>query len=267
MDAAAVGVIDVQPRSAPGHAVTVSAAHRDRVFEWASITKVVTALTVLDAAADGVVDLGDPVGPPGSSLAHLLAHASGVGSTGGEQLSPVGARRTYSNRGYELAAGHLEAAAGRAFDDELRERILDPLGMQATRLAGSPAHGLRGPIEDLARLAAELAAPRVLQPEIVAMTSTPAFPTLAGVLPGYGRHDPNLWGLGCEIRGTKQPHWTAAGNSPQTFGHFGQAGGFVWVDPVAQVACVCLSATRFGPWAVTAWPVLSAAVLAATSRR
>jgi CubicO group peptidase (beta-lactamase class C family) len=89
-----------------------------------------------------------------------------------------------------------------------------------------------------------------------------AYPGLDGVLPGYGRQSPNDWGLGCEIRGTKDPHWTAAANSPPTFGHFGQSGSFLWVDPDAGVACASLADTPFGPWAVAAWPRLSAAVLA-----
>ena len=41
-----------------------------------------------------------------------------------------------------------------------------------------------------------------------------AFPELAGVLPGFGYHNPNDWGLGPEIRGTKAPHWTGHGKNP-----------------------------------------------------
>jgi len=45
---------------------------------WASVTKILTALTVLDATFEGVIGLDDAVGPPGSTLRHLLAHASGL---------------------------------------------------------------------------------------------------------------------------------------------------------------------------------------------
>ena len=93
-----------------------------------------------------------------------------------------------------------------------------------------------------------------------------AFPGLDGVLPGFGRQQPNDWGLGCEIRDHKAPHWTAPDNSPATFGHFGQSGSFLWVDPAAQLACVSLSDTAFGPWAADRWPRLSAAVLQAYGR-
>jgi CubicO group peptidase (beta-lactamase class C family) len=50
--------------------------------------------------------------------------------------------------------------------------------------------------------------------------------------------------------------------SPETFGHFGQSGAFLWVDPAAGVACTGLSDTAFGPWAADAWPSLGASVLA-----
>ena len=45
---------------------------------WASVTKPLTALTVLGAIDDGLVSLDDPAGPPGSTVRHLLAHASGL---------------------------------------------------------------------------------------------------------------------------------------------------------------------------------------------
>lgn len=244
---------------------TYTAGDVDAVLPWASITKIVISLTVLEAAADGEVDLDDPAGPPGATLRHLLAHAAGLAFEGGRTVGAAGTRRSYSNVGYERAAEHVAAATGRPFADDVRERVLDPLGMTATTLEGSPASGMRGPVTDLVRLAADLLRPRVLHPEIVRQASTLAFPGLDGVLPGYGRQSPNDWGLGCEIRDGKSPHWTAAGNSPATFGHFGQAGGFLWVDPVAGVACCSLSDTPFGPWAVEAWPVLSQAVLDAVT--
>jgi CubicO group peptidase (beta-lactamase class C family) len=85
---------------------------------------------------------------------------------------------------------------------------------------------------------------------------------LRGVLPGFGGQDPNDWGLGLEIRGTKSPHWTGATNSPATFGHFGQSGTMMWIDPVARVGVVALADLDFGEWAAQAWPALSDAVLA-----
>jgi len=235
-------------------------------YPWASVTKVLTAIAVLDGTFEGVIGLDDEVGPPGSTLRHLLSHASGLAIDEDRILARPGTRRVYSNRGIDLAADHLAIGTGRAFGDELRERVLDLLDMTGTELTGSPAHGARGPVTDLAALAADLLTPNLLLPKVVELASTVAFPGLGGVLPGFGRQETNDWGLGCEIRDHKQPHWTAPDNSPATFGHFGQSGSFIWIDPAAQLACVSLSDTAFGPWAAERWPRLSAAVLQAYGR-
>jgi CubicO group peptidase (beta-lactamase class C family) len=55
-------------------------------------------------------------------------------------------------------------------------------------------------------------------------------------------------------------------NSPATFGHFGGAGTFLWVDPVAELALVALTDREFGPWTLQAWPRLSDELLAAVGR-
>lgn len=231
------------------------------VRPWASVTKILTALTVLRAVDSGVLALDEAAGPPGSTVRHLLAHASGLAVDSDKLLAAPGVRRVYSNRGFEVVAEHVAVRAGRPFAALLEEWVVEPLGLTGTTLVGSPAHGAVGPTTDLGRLGHEILAPTVLPPALIASGSTVAFPGLAGVLPGFGRQDPNDWGLGFEIRGSKAPHWTAADNSPSTFGHFGQAGSFLWVDPVAGLACACAGDTPFGPWSATAWPSLSARVL------
>jgi CubicO group peptidase (beta-lactamase class C family) len=139
--------------------------------------------------------------------------------------------------------------------------------MSASRLAGTAAAGGMSTCADLARFAAELQAPRLLAPQILAEATRVAYPGLAGVLPGYGMQRPNDWGLGFELRDHKSPHWTGNRNSPQTFGHFGVSGTFLWVDPVAGAACVALTNRDFGPWARTSWPALSDAVLSDLTHR
>jgi CubicO group peptidase (beta-lactamase class C family) len=91
---------------------------------------------------------------------------------------------------------------------------------------------------------------------------TVAFPGLAGVLPGFGYQASNDWGLGFELRDHKDPHWTGKQSSPRTFGHFGQSGTFLWVDPAAGVASVALTDRAFGQWAIDTWPAFTDAVLA-----
>lgn len=233
----------------------------DLVLPWASVTKMLSALVVLDAARQGEIDLDEPAGPPGSTVRHLLAHASGVGPDSATPLAAPGRSRIYSNAGYDILGALVEERCGTSFDARMRSRICRPLGMTATRLVGSPASAVEGPLRDLAAFGRELLRPRVLPADIVALASNPAFSGLSGVLPGFGRQARNEWGLGFEIRDGKRPHWTGAGNSASTFGHFGRSGTFLWVDPAAGLACACLTDREFGPWAAEVWPVLSDAVL------
>ena len=232
----------------------------DVPLRWASVTKLVTALTALAAIRRGEVKLDEPAGPPGSTVRHLLAHASGLAPDADTVLSAPGRRRIYSNRGFEVLAALVSDRAGGPFDQLLTGTVLRPLGMESTRLDGSPAHAASGPVGDVAVLGRELLAPTLL-PDLMAEATTPVFPGLAGVLPGFGRQDPNDWGLGFEIKDGKSPHWTGSRNSPGTFGHFGQAGGFLWVDQSAGIACACLTDRDFGPWAAEVWPVLADRVL------
>lgn len=234
----------------------------ERPFSWASVTKLITALAVWVAVEEGTVSWEDPAGPEGSTLRHLLAHASGLAPDRDAVLAPPGRRRIYSNQGFEVAAAHLATAAGMPFATYAREAVLDPLGMTGTRLEGSPAWGANGPLRDLLALAGELLRPRLIGSGTLARVTTVAFPGLSGVLPGFGAQKSNDWGLGPEVRDHKDPHWTGRLNSPGTFGHFGRSGSLLWVDPAADRALVSLAERPFGPWAADAWPRLSDAVLA-----
>lgn len=236
----------------------------DHVLPLASVTKVLTALAVLVAVEEEVIDLEEPAGPPGATVRLLLCHASGLPFQGRTPIAEPGRRRIYGNAAYEELGRLLAERTGIAYAEYVAEAVCGPLGMQATVVAGSPAAGGRGSVSDLLRLGAELLTPgRILAEETVAEAARPQLPDLAGVLPGFGRQRPNPWGLGFEVKGSKSPHWTPDGASPATFGHFGQAGSFLWVDPEAGVACASLSDQPFGGWARTAWPALGDAVLAA----
>jgi CubicO group peptidase (beta-lactamase class C family) len=266
---AAVGVAAVAPAAGPDEpAVPLgSVGPVGTSLPWASVTKLATALAVLVAVEEGSLTLDDPAGPPGSTVRHLLAHASGLGPYPGPAVAAVGSSRIYSNAGYLLLADLVAERSGIPFADYLHLGVLDPLGMVDTVLHpdvphGAAAAGLAGPLRDLVALGRELATPTLISAETHRDATSVQWEGLAGVLPGFGRFDPCDWGLGVEIRGDKQPHWTGTTNSPTTFGHFGRSGSFVWIDPDAGVLCAGLSARSFGPWAVRSWPVLADAVLA-----
>jgi CubicO group peptidase (beta-lactamase class C family) len=233
-----------------------------REFRWASVTKLLTSAATLVAAEEGVVDLDEPAGPPGSTIRHLLAHASGLPFEGPRPIAPPGRRRIYSNTGFEALGAFVAERAEMPFEEYLQAAVVEPLGMSATRLEGSPAAGMFGPLDDLLAFARELLSPTVVAPETLHEATEVAFPGLVGVLPDFGRQDPMDWGLGFELRDAKSPHWTGARNSERTFGHFGGSGSFLWVDPDAGAACASLTDLEFGDWAKEAWPRLSDAVLA-----
>lgn len=229
---------------------------------WASVTKLLTAMAVLVAVEEGTIGLDDPAGPPGATVRHLLAHASGLAFEDDQIHAPPGRRRIYSSRAFEVLAAVLAERAGMPFERYLRDGVLTPLGMGSTELGPSAAASMEGPLDDLLKFAAELRAPTLISDQTLQRATSVAYPGLDGVLPGFGRQRPLDWGLGFEIKDGKSPHWTGGQNSPGTFGHFGNRGSFLWVDPGAQLALAVLSGSDFDQtWVRAAWPALSDAVL------
>lgn len=239
----------------------------DAPFRIASISKTMVGLAALVALEEESISLDDPAGPEGSTVRHLLSHASGLGFDSDRQISPVGRRRVYSNSGIELFCAHLEAKTGMDFADYLTEAVFVPLGMASTELRGSPAHGVHSTIGDLLVYARELLAPTLVSAETLTMATRPHFPELSGMLPGLTAFVPNPFGLTFEIRGHKHPHWTAPSNSPGTFGHFGGSGSFLWVDPDAQLAAVSIADEDFGDWSLDVWPAVGERILKVYSGR
>lgn len=247
---------------ATADAVLATAGDVDRTLAWASVSKLLVAYATLVAAEEGTLELDDPAGPEGSTIRHLLAHASGLGPVG-EVLAPPERTRIYSNEGINVVARDLAAKAEMPFADYLTEAVLRPLGLRA-ELRDDPGAGIVGSLRDLLAFGSELLDPTLITQETLAEATSVQFPGLKGVLPGYGRHDPNDWGLGFELKIGKTPHWTGGRNSPATFGHFGSKPGsatFLWVDPQAGLVCATLADVDFGDWAREAWPRLSDAVL------
>jgi CubicO group peptidase (beta-lactamase class C family) len=242
-------------------AVALAGAHEaehgatGRVFPWASVTKLATSIAVLVAAEEGIVDLDEPAGPPGSTVRHLLAHASGLPFEGARAVSRPEARRIYSNSGFDVLGEHVAERAGMPFAAYFE-------AVWGLPLAGSPGAGASGALTDLLTVARELLEPTRISRETLDEAIAVQFPGLAGIVPGFGRQEPNDWGLGFELRDAKSPHWTGSRNSPGTFGHFGRSGSFLWVDPAAGLALACLTDLEFGHWAREAWPLLADAVLA-----
>jgi CubicO group peptidase (beta-lactamase class C family) len=234
-------------------------------YRLASVTKPLVARAAQIAIEEGVVDLDTPAGPPGATVRHLLAHASGLSMNSADVQARPGSRRVYSNYGFQVLAETIEEQSGIEFGGYLAEAVFEPLGMASARLSGGAAEagfGAVASVEDLTSFAGDLLRPATVSAEMHSEATSVQFPGLDGVVPGFGMQRPNDWGLGFEIRDGKSPHWTGGGNSPGTYGHFGQSGTFLWVDPSRDIALVVLTDRDFGDWAKPLWPALSDQVLA-----
>lgn len=237
----------------------------ERPFYLASVSKPLVARAVQVAVEEGAVELDTAAGPPGATVRHLLAHASGLSPDSDRVVAKPGTRRVYSNHGFAVLAETLQQASGIEFGRYLTEAVFEPLGMAATRLDGGAAaagFGITSTVADLVAFAGDLLCPTTVSAQLHAEATTVQFPGLAGILPGYGVQRPNDWGLGFEIRDSKSPHWTGASNSARTYGHFGQSGTFIWADPVTQLALIVLTDRDFGDWAKEPWPALADTVIA-----
>jgi CubicO group peptidase (beta-lactamase class C family) len=147
-----------------------TAARVDTLYLWFSMTKLVTATAAMTLVDDGRLDLDEPVRrwlpefPPERDGArpvrvrHLLSHSSGLANPmplrwvhladqpglDSRELTlrllrrhrrlrfPPGQRASYSNLGYLALGEVIAAAAGRPFNEHVRDRVLRPLEMATT---------------------------------------------------------------------------------------------------------------------------------------
>ena len=241
----------------------VLAAYGDLAAEYrlASVTKPLVARAAQVAVEEGVVDLDTPAGPPGSHGAASAGARLGAGDElrGGAwpRPAPGGSTPTTASRCSPRRSRRTPASSSAAIWPRRSSNrwAWPPPGCDG----GAAAAGFGGvsTVADLAAFAADLLRPRTVSAQMHAEATSVQFPGLTGVLPGFGSQRPNDWGLGFEIRDGKSPHWTGAANSPRTFGHFGQTGTFIWVDPDRDLALVVLTDRDFDDWAKPLWPALS----------
>lgn len=254
-----VAVAVVRGSGADGGADVVTHGETDDVYDLMSVTKPLSAWAFLVALEEGIFELDEPLGPEGSTVRHLMAHASGVGFDSREAHRPPADRRIYSSAGFEILAERIEEVAEMTFRQYLRLAVFDPLEMWETALYGSAGHQAYSTVGDMVKFLQELLNPQLLHPSTVREALSPQFPELRGLVPGYGMQKPAPWGLGLEMRGTKDPHWLATTMPEETFGHFGMSGTFMWVvpswvdSPGAGTGAVVLTDKQFGDWAKPLW--------------
>jgi len=218
------------------------------------------------------------------TLAHMLDAMCGV------PLQEIpGTTLRYSNVGPAVAARAAERATGIDFHRLLDDEVLAPRGLTNVvgrphdaldnRIAwvedpaspgtptesynspywrglGIPWGGYYGTAHDVVRFAASFIPGHVehLDENAAAeMISDQLHGIPGGVDSASVRWDPAFWGLGWEVKGTKQAHWTGTLTSPRTFCHWGQSGTLVWADPDRELALAV-----FGNRSVIkrAWPLV-----------
>lgn len=269
-------------------------------YRIGSITKTMTAVMVLQCRDDGLLALDDPIGSylpespwPETPLRRLLTHTGGlpaelpgpwwehrdVGDQAGllAALAPEplavdpGSRLHYSNVGYALLGAAVERLRGGAWRNLLRERVLDPLGMERTTYGPVPPYarghsvhpwsgrlvnephtdsGAMAPAGQLWSTVADLGRwaifwldpdPTVLAPDTAQEMSRP----VAGL-------DDGAWGLGVSL--SPGPHGLRVG-------HGGSMPGFIagfLVDPAEGAAAVSFANAFTGRGAALAGMLLDA---------
>jgi CubicO group peptidase (beta-lactamase class C family) len=128
----------------------------DTRFQAGSISKVFTAIALLQMVEEGRLDPQKPVttylpwfktrGNAPITLHHLLTHTAGLPRDRSDlpsspytavalkdrPVGPVGDRFAYSNIGYQLLSLVMEEVAGRPFGEIVDEGVIRPLGMKHT---------------------------------------------------------------------------------------------------------------------------------------
>jgi CubicO group peptidase (beta-lactamase class C family) len=170
-----VGTIDAKGREVIAYPATVDG---DSVFEIGSITKVFTSLLLADMVERGEVKLDDPVakflpasvkvpsqGPRQITLLDLSMQVSGLPRmpnnfkpadpqnpyadytpqklyeflSGYTLTRDIGSKYEYSNLAVGLLGHALALKAGMSYEDLLRKRIFEPLGMTSSTITLTPA--------------------------------------------------------------------------------------------------------------------------------
>jgi beta-lactamase class C len=241
-------------------------------------------------------------------LSHCSGLAAESAAIDGPLVDPPGTYRRYSNAGYALAGRLVEQAAEMPFGEYLRAAVLDPLGMDAS-LGLDPADAGRVAIvrepglwaegepffnSDAFRAAAlaesggfatargyarflaclldggRADGGRLLAGETVGEMLSTQFGELPGTVEALATWDACAWGLGLDVRGTREPHWTGDALTPTANTHFGSSGALAWIDRERGLGLVALaSRSSYSGWWSRAggWPDLSAAVVASATAR
>jgi len=215
----------------------------DEVRPWASISKMVVSLA-FGVESDWEHQRFDQhVGPPGSTLANLLSHSSGLGLEQDDPVVAVGTQRIYSNYGVDLA---VESIIGdNTADNWLRQRVFRPFGMDSAKLEGRPSSGVVGSTNDLADWRWRGCGRTVSRKRPAIASSHLRAPTRR-IRSGVSASSHRVPGA---RSGDSRRQTSLDGDWPATsFGHFGKSGALILLNTDEQIGLVATSTEPFGGW-------------------
>ncbi|HEY1480800.1 MAG TPA: serine hydrolase domain-containing protein, partial [Gaiellales bacterium] len=253
----------------------------DTRFALASLTKPLVAAACMCAVEEELVELDGELRDGFALrhlLSHCSGLAADA-APGAAPIDPPGTFRRYSNAGYALAGQVVEDAAEMPFGTYLERALLEPLALDASlgcdpsdagrtatvrepgrwrdghdlfngdvfRAAAPPESGgfatARAYGAFLSVLLAGGVAPggRLLDGETVGEMLRTQFGEPPGIVAGVGEWAAVGWGLGLDVRGTREPHWTGDSLSPGANTHFGSSGTLAWIDRERGVGLVVLA--------------------------
>ncbi len=204
-------------------------------------------------------------------------------------------RVTYSNVGFGLLAIVVERVTGHSFSKTLAVLVLLPLGIEgylgleppraAARIVGELGEHAGTPLSPynsvfwrrlslpwgglITTAAGALSLVRAfagipadfLPPALLAEATHDQTDGLSGGLVSGVLEWPHCaWGLGVELRGDKNPHFSPAQASPASFGHAGASGCLAWCDQTARLTWAMLGCRTFESW-WQSWSAIGAAIL------
>ncbi len=234
-------------------ASSTATATPGRRFALASVTKPLVARAAQVAIEEGAFELDTPAGPPGSTVRHLLAHTAGYAMTSAKVIAAPGTRRIYSNHGFAVLAEVARAGIGHrvrhlpdrvglraARDDRHRRSTAEPRPPGTARRRRStiwwhsPATCWR----------------RRRCPDRCTTRRRPCSSRgSTACCPASGCSGPTTGGWASRSATANRRTGRGRRTRRRTYGHFGQSGTFLWVDPDAELALVVLTDRKFGEWA------------------
>lgn len=292
---------------------------RDAIFLLASITKPVVYMGALMLVERGLLNLSDPViryipefaahHKEATLVQHLFTHTSGLPDmlprdqelraqhaplatfiAGAIQdtvpLFPPGTSFSYQSMGTLVVAEIIQRITGQTIHDYLNRQILQPLGLQSTRLGsagldesrivrvqtpswhretfgwnskywrelGAPWGTMFSTPEDLAVICqmvlggGECGGTRILSPNTVKLMTTNRLDDFPELPEPIRRTAP--WGLGWKLNapGTAGSLCDLLGR--QAFGHTGSTGNLLWMDPATSSFCILFTTAERAkaPW-------------------